>query len=100
MLKKKIPLPVPLHRWFNDIASIEELRTILSSEAFQTAAATLKDVAGPTNASLSTSEHNSLRLAWYAGYRDAFADLEKLTKIPAQNETTANTEWTHIVPKL
>ncbi len=99
MFKKKIPLPVPLDRWFNDIKAIDELRQILGSDAFQTAVAILKEISGPTNATLSSSENNNLRLAWYAGYRDAFTDLEKLTKIPARTATTTNTEWTHISPK-
>lgn len=99
MFKKKIPLPVPLDRWFNDIKSVEELRQILDSPAFQTAVATLKEISGPTNATLSTPETNSLRLAWYAGYRDAFSDLAKLTKLPTTITPTTNTEWTHITPK-
>jgi hypothetical protein len=99
MFKKKTPLPLPLDRWFNDIKAVEELRQILDSPIFQTAVATLKEISGPTNASLSTPEANSLRLAWYAGYRDAFSDLEKLVKFPTNNTTTTtNTEWTHISP--
>ena len=98
MFKKKTPLPIPLDRWFNDIKSVEELRQILDSPAFQTAVATLKEISGPTNATLSTPEANSLRLAWYAGYRDAFTDLAKLTKLPTNPTTTTNTEWTHITP--
>lgn len=94
MASKKIPLPVPLDRWFKDIKSIDELRTLLASEAYQTAAATLKEVAGPSFSSLSAD--NNLRHAWYAGYRDAFADLEKLTKLPATTANQTNTEWMHI----
>lgn len=98
MFKKKTPLPIPLDRWFNDIKAVEELRSILESNTFQSAVATLKEISGPTNATLSTSEQNSLRLAWYAGYRDAFADLAKLVKLPQSNTPTTNTEWTHITP--
>lgn len=99
MASKKIPLPIPLDRWFNDIKAVEELRVTLDSDAFQTAVAILKEISGPTHATLSSSDDNNLRLAWYAGYRDAFSDLFKLTKFPATTRTqTTNTEWTHITP--
>jgi hypothetical protein len=99
MFRKKIALPVPLDRWFKDIKSVEELREILESDSFQTAVAILKEISGPTHATLADSDNNSLRLAWYAGYRDAFSDLSKLTKFPSTPTTsTTNTEWTHIVP--
>jgi len=97
-MPKKISLPVPLDRWFRDVKKIEELRKILESQTFQEAAATLKESAGPTFGTV-TSEHgvNSTRHAWYAGYRDAFNDLHKLTKL--KDTTNANQkleEWMHI----
>lgn len=98
MFKKKIALPVPLDRWFNDIKSVEELRAVLESESFQTAVAILKEISGPSHATLSNADDNNLRLAWYAGYRDAFTDLAKLTKFPSTTTPTTNTEWTHIMP--
>jgi len=98
MFKKKIALPVPLDRWFNDIKSVEELRAVLESESFQTAVAILKEISGPSHATLSNADDNNLRLAWYAGYRDAFTDLAKLTKFPSTTTPTTNTEWTHITP--
>lgn len=101
MMKKKTALPIPLDRWYNDIKAVEELRTILDSEAFQTAVAILKEISGPTHASLSNADDNNLRFAWYAGYRDAFADLQKLVKFPhTPQQQTTNTEWTHITPNL
>jgi len=98
-MPKKVALPIPLDRWFNDVQKIEELRNVLESEAFQTAAATLKESAGPTFAGVSTdSGVNSNRHAWYAGYRDAFSDLHKLTKVRTTNTTNNQIaeEWMHI----
>ena len=97
-MPKQVPLPIPLDRWFTDVKKIEELRKVLDSEAFQTAVAILKDIAGPSNSTISTDiNENSNRHAWYAGYRDAFQDLHKLTKL-RDNKQTANQpeEWTHI----
>ena len=90
--------PLPVARWFKDIKSIEELRAILKNPSFQQAVAILKEIAGPTFSSLQNSEADSRRLAWYAGYRDAFNDLEKLTKLPedTRSNTTTLNEWTHI----
>ena len=77
---------------------VEELRNILNTESLQTAVAILKEIAGPTFAALQNPETNSQRLAWYAGYRDAFNDLEKLTKSPEHNTGNLSSldEWTHI----
>tara|TARA_R110000824_G_scaffold82691_2_gene207192 strand:+ start:1616 stop:1921 length:306 start_codon:yes stop_codon:yes gene_type:complete len=97
-MPKEIALPVPLDRWFNDVKKIEELRIVLDSAAFQTASATLKEVAGPTYSSVSAdATSNSNRLSWYAGYRDAFNDLYKLTRIQGNKPNPHQTEeWTHI----
>ena len=93
---KLIPLPAPLDRWFNDVKKIEELRAILDTEAFQTAVAILKEIAGPTNSTISGDPgSNSHRHAWYAGYRDAFNDLYRLTT-PKQKPNTQPEEWSHI----
>lgn len=89
-------LPIPLTHWFNDTQKVHELRAIMESQAFQTAAATLKEVAGPTNATVSSDpSENSHRHAWYAGYRDAFTDLHKLT-VPKGAKPTQPEEWKHI----
>jgi len=97
-MRKKITPPVPVDRWFRDLKSVEELRNILDKNSFQTAVSILKEVAGPSFATLQNPETNSQRLAWYAGYRDAFNDLEKLTKLPDHNtgNTSSLNEWTHI----
>ena len=90
--------PISINHWFNDLASVEELRATLSHTSFKQAVAILKESAGPSFNALQSSEQNSQRLAWYAGYRDAFNDLEKLRKLPEDkksNYTTLN-EWTHI----
>jgi hypothetical protein len=96
-MNKKVPVPIPLDRWFNDVKKIEELRTILDSEAFQTATAILKEIAGPTNSTVSADANaNNNRFAWYAGYRDAFNDLYKLTKFKNNEPAYQPEEWTHI----
>ena len=97
-MPKKVTPPLPLERWFRDLQKVEELRNILNTESLQTAIAILKEIAGPTFAALQNPETNSQRLAWYAGYRDAFNDLEKLTKLPedTRSNTTTLNEWTHI----
>jgi hypothetical protein len=90
--------PIPVARWFRDVKSVEELRAVLNNPSFQQAVAILKEVAGPSFGSLQSSEADGKRLAWYAGYRDAFNDLEKLTKLPedTKSKSTTLTEWTHI----
>lgn len=95
---KKISLPIPLDVWFKDAKKIDELQTILGSEAFQTAVATLKEIAGPTNGGIAGDSFAvSQRYAWYAGYRDAFNDLHKLTKYRSNNQPAkTQEEWTHI----
>jgi|TARA_A100001388_G_scaffold276795_1_gene265610 hypothetical protein len=94
---KKVTPPVPLNRWFNDSKSVQELRDLLDKECFQKAVAILKEVAGPSFGTLQDNETNNLRHAWYAGYRDAFNDLHKLTKLQNNQTKTAHPdEWTHI----
>jgi hypothetical protein len=90
--------PVSVTHWFNDLASVQELRSTLDNSSFKQAVAILKEIAGPSYTTLQNADQNAQRLAWYAGYRDAFNDLEKLTKLPEDkksNSTTLN-EWTHI----
>ena len=42
-------------------------------------------------------ELTDTRHAWYAGYRDAFSDLHKLTKLQNTNNTQPTAEeWMHI----
>ena len=90
--------PIPIEHWFNDLAAVEELRNLLNSDSFRQATAILKEVAGPSFGNLQSIEDNSQRLAWYAGYSDAFNDLQKLTKLPEtiKNNATTLNEWTHI----
>jgi hypothetical protein len=95
MRQKKISVPIPLNRWFNDVKAVQELRDLLESEAFQTAVAILKDAAAPSYATLADGETNNLRLSWYAGYGDFVKDLQKLTKLPATQQQSIE-EWTHI----
>ena len=97
-MPKKTPLPVSLDRWFKDVKKIDELRKILESETFQEAAATLKESAGPSYGSVTADAGtNSTRHAWFAGYRDAFSDLHKLTKLQETTNSKPNLEeWMHI----
>jgi len=89
-------LPIPLRHWFTNVAHIENLRKILDDEAFQTAVATLKEVAGPTHGAVSSDpSENSHRHAWYAGYRDAFNDLHKMTVVKS-DRPNQQIEWNHI----
>ena len=97
MPKQKITPPIPLDRWFKNSAAISELRELLESEVFQKAAATLKEIAGPSFNTLQDESSNAQRHAWYAGYRDAINDLHKLAHPPADKQNTITPdEWTHI----
>ena len=96
-MPKNTPLPIPLDRWFKDAKRIEELRKIMENEAFQTAVATLKEIAGPTLSGISpNNDENGHRYAWYAGYRDAFNDLHKLTRMKQNKPSVEPEEWKHI----
>lgn len=90
--------PIPIDRWFQDQNAVQKLRQVIAEPSFQQAVAILKEVSGPSFGGLKDTETNNLRHAWYAGYRDAFNDLEKLTKLPENNKTSSTTlnEWTHI----
>ena len=96
--QKKPAVPIKLERWFNDLASVNRLREIVNDPVFQQAVAILKEAAGPSAAAISPDPQvNSHRLSWFAGYRDSFNDLEKLTKkTKSANPPTAE-EWTHIL---
>jgi|TARA_R100001082_G_scaffold43108_2_gene22904 DNA-binding ferritin-like protein (Dps family) len=97
MPKKEITAPIPLARWYKDLSSVKQLNEILESEVFKVAAATLKEIAGPSFNTLQDEAGNAQRHAWYAGYRDALNDLYKLANPPANNQTSITPdEWTHI----
>ena len=94
--KKKPTVPIKLEHWFNDIKSIDQRRKIVADPVLQQAIAILKEAAGPSVSSISADpQENSHKLSWYAGYRDAFNDLEKLTKMPNSGLTQPD-EWNHI----
>ena len=97
MAKHPTP-PIAVSIWFKDLAAVQELRETLQKSSFQQAVAILKEIAGPTFNTLQQTDQDSQRLAWYAGYRDAFNDLEKLTKLPEDKRTNTTTlnEWNHI----
>jgi hypothetical protein len=97
LAKKKPTVPIKLEYWFNDLKSVTRLRELLGDPALQQAIAILKEAAGPTVTSLDDDPHaNSQKLAWYAGYRDAFNDLEKLTQQPSATTNNQTDEWTHL----
>jgi hypothetical protein len=79
------------------LKSVTRLREIIDDPSLQQAIAILKEASGPTVTSLDTDpQANSHKLAWYAGYRDAFNDLEKLTHRPSTTKTNQPDEWTHL----
>ena len=95
--KKKAVVPIKLEHWFNDLKSVTRLKEILDDPTLQQAVAILKEASGPTVTSLDADpQANSHKLAWYAGYRDAFNDLEKLTNRPSNTKTNQPDEWTHL----
>jgi hypothetical protein len=94
---KKIAVPIKLERWFYDIKSVTRLNEIIEDSVFQQAAAILKESSGPTATSLDPDPQvNSHKMAWYAGYRDAFNDLEKLTHRPSSTKNNQPDEWTQL----
>lgn len=97
MAKKEITAPIPLDRWYQDLATVKRLDDVLESDAFKKAAATLKEIAGPSFNTLQDEAGNAQRHAWYAGYRDALNDLYKLANPPADKQNNIiPDEWTHI----
>jgi hypothetical protein len=77
MPKKEITPPIPLDRWYRDLVTVKALHELLESDAFKKAAATLKEIAGPSFNTLQDEAGNAQRHAWYAGYRDALNDSYK-----------------------
>ena len=97
LAKKKPTVPIKLEYWFNDLKSVTRLRELLDDPALQQAIAILKEASGPTVTSLNDDPNaNSQKLAWYAGYRDAFNDLEKLAHQPSTTKNNQTDEWTHL----
>jgi len=94
---KKPTVPIKLDRWFKDLKSVSRLQEIIDDPVLQQAIAILKEASGPTVTALDPDpQANSHKLAWYAGYRDAFNDLEKLTIRPSQTNPNQPDEWTHL----
>lgn len=90
-------IPTTVVRWFANPAAVEKLRAMIESPEFQVAAATLKEIEGPSELTVTTSaEVNSQRLAWYAGLRYAFTGLTKLSKLPTPQQPLDGDEWNHI----
>lgn len=98
---EQLPLPTqPVALWKKYPDQVAALRTLVYSEVFQRAQATLKEAALPT--STATTGIDDQRLArsqaWLSGYCDAFRDLERLAALqPLQAHTPmddlAGEEW-------
>jgi hypothetical protein len=100
--KKPLPaptaVPVPLATWFRDEASVLLLRDMLNSTPFQKAEATLQALANPMQSTIGgTPEQMAQKLAWLAGYHDAFRDIHRLTKLPDPADIAEESEeWGYI----
>lgn len=96
--REPVALPRVLGNWFADQGSVSRYREMVTSPVFRTAEATLTAAAQPTQRDLrGTPEEVARRMAWLAGYQDAFRDLQRLAHSPA--ETPADElrdEWGYI----
>ena len=98
---EQLPLPTQPHAlWKKYPDQVAALRTLVFSEVFQRAQATLKEAAMPTAVATSgLSDQNAARShSWLSGYCDAFRDLERLAALqPLQAHTPmddlAGEEW-------
>jgi hypothetical protein len=90
--------PKPLEHWYQDIAAVERLREILADPILQQASATLLQAAMPSHVNVGSGHVNNERLCWLGGYSDFLRDLNRLTKIPAQQADVL--EWKHIASDL
>lgn len=97
-MPRKQYVPIPVDRFRKDVKRVTTLRKLVEDPIHEEAAATLKEAAAPSFGSVTTDGAlNGTRLAYYAGYCDAFRDLHKLTKIEPDKPTTPE-EWNHIQP--
>lgn len=91
------PLPLSLELWHKNPANADALRSLISSEIFKVAVATLvqanQPTGLPTNVALGTPAE---RMAWLAGYTDFARDLVQLTKSRTEHEELV--PWGHIKP--
>ena len=97
-MSKKQYVPISVGRFRKDVKRVTILRELVENPVHEEAEATLKEAAAPTFGSITTDGAvNGTRLAYYAGYCDAFRDLHKLTKVE-QDKPNPPEEWTHIQP--
>ena len=97
-MSKKQYVPISVDRFRKDVKRVTTLRKLVEDPILEEAAATLKESAAPTYGSVTTDGAvNGTRLAYYAGYCDAFRDLHKLTKVEPDKPNRPE-EWTHIQP--
>lgn len=91
-----IPISPSLESWYNS-GGVSKLKSLVYDVDFRKGEALLKEQARPSRNLLRDADTNSISLAWYAGYCDAFRDLRKLCHIPKSMPTITTTEgWTHI----
>jgi hypothetical protein len=90
--------PVPAALWFGDLASVQELRDMVNSRAFQKAMATLQALSNPLTSTVTDDPvRMAHRYAWLTGYHDAFRDLVRLTKLPeVEVVAEGDEEWGYI----
>lgn len=92
----QVPTPTTAALWYGNQDNVKGLRDVVTQPLFRLAEATLKDGARPTRTNLSSAEDNSLNLAWYAGYCDAFRDIQNLTHTPKKFLQPDLEEWAHV----
>ena len=100
---KPLTLPAPLSRWYANDKLALALRDHVESTPFLLAQATLIDSVQPSLQGLPPElEQRAAQLAWLAGYRDAFRDLERLSEVKPhpEEDPTKNMleEWSHVIP--
>tara|TARA_R100001440_G_scaffold868_4_gene2923 strand:+ start:3244 stop:3537 length:294 start_codon:yes stop_codon:yes gene_type:complete len=97
-MSKKQFIPIPVDRFRKDVKRVTELRKVVENPIHEEAEATLKEAAAPSFSSITPDGSvNGTRLAYYAGYCDAFRDLRRLTFVQPDKPNTPE-EWNHIQP--
>jgi hypothetical protein len=105
MFRKTPPKPMPVKQvnpidlplWHQNPANGSALRELITSDTFVLAAVSLKEAGRPSRTSLATEHENAVSHTWYAGYCDAFRDLQRLTLPTGQPETNPTlSEWNYI----
>jgi hypothetical protein len=92
-----VTLPLSLELWHKNPANADALRTLISSEIFKVAVATLVQANQPTGLPTAVALGSPAeRMAWLAGYTDFARDLVQLTKPRGEHQELV--PWGHIKP--